>query len=50
MELVVDRSKDTEKVARLAYAILVSGSDRRTNRAWHYRPEASKQGGRLQGY
>ncbi|WP_243095552.1 transposase [Thermus thalpophilus] len=43
VELVVDRPKDTEKVARLCYAILASGSARKSDWARHYRQEATEE-------
>lgn len=41
VEVVADRPKDTEKVARLGYAILASGSARKSDWARHYRQEAN---------
>jgi len=42
VELVLEDSRDTEKLARLSYAILASGSARKSDWARFYRPGASE--------
>jgi hypothetical protein len=43
VELVLEDSRDTEKLARLSYAILASGSARKSDWARFYRPGASEE-------
>jgi hypothetical protein len=43
VELVLEDPRDTEKLARLSYAILASGSARKSDWARFYRPGASEE-------
>jgi len=49
VELVLEDSRDTEKLARLSYAILASGSARKSDLG-AVLPSGSQRGSQLQGH